>query len=324
MARTFDGLTAVHYQRTDPGARWAKDAQIAIDLDTPLDSDKVLTPNVIRLPGGGFRIYYTGLGPGRSVGDAAGYILSARSHDAVSWVKDPGVRVDLYPPHAALRTLCPDVIPLADGGYRMYFEARSRDRPTVILSALSDDGLDFQPEAGVRFGDDSWSYGTPRCLYIGPAQGTGQRSNPRYRLYFHKYTYPMRSGIGAGNEIVSATSVDGLNFQREPGVRIAQTTDRETMTVYSPEVVRLGDGTYRMFYAAWSDRISGGVFSATSHDGVNWVKDEGPCVELGGPLDSGMVSEPCVIGLDDGRSRLFYEARDDEGRCRILSATSLD
>ena len=35
-----------------------------------------------------------------------------------------------------------------------------------------------------------------------------------------------------------------------------------------------------------------------------------------------MVSEPCVIELPDGRSRLFYEAKDAEGRARILSATS--
>ena len=79
-----------------------------------------------------------------------------------------------------------------------------------------------------------------------------------------------------------------------------------------------------MYYSGWTDEIAGGAFSATSHDGLDWVKDAGICVELGasGAWDSDMVSEPCVIGLGDGRARLFYEARDDHGSCRILSATS--
>ena len=132
MPTTFTGREVVHYEATDPGTAWSKDPWIAIDLDTPLDSERILTPNVIRIPGSGYRLYYTGLGPARAVPDCIGYILSASSRDAVTWVKDPGVRVDVFPPHAALWTLCPDVIPLPDGRYRMYFEARSPDQPGII------------------------------------------------------------------------------------------------------------------------------------------------------------------------------------------------
>ena len=46
-------LTAVHFHTTDPGTRFAKDPGVAIDLDTPLDSTRILTPNVVRLPEGG-------------------------------------------------------------------------------------------------------------------------------------------------------------------------------------------------------------------------------------------------------------------------------
>ena len=211
-ATAFTGSNAVHFEATDPGTAWNKDAWIAIDLDSPLDSERILTPNVIRLPGGGYRLYYTGLGPARTAPDCIGYILSASSRDAVTWVKDPGVRVDVFPPHAALWTLCPDVIPLPDGRYRMYFEARSPDQPTVILSAVSDDGLAFTVEPGIRVGDGRWSYGTPRCLYIEPAAEGA--SAPRYRLYHHKYTFPLVSGLDAGNEIISAVSADGLHFER--------------------------------------------------------------------------------------------------------------
>jgi hypothetical protein len=150
-------MESVHFESTDPGVDWAKDPQIAIDLDRPLDSTKILTPNVIRLPGGGYRMYYTGLGPARSVAHSQGYILSATSEDATTWEKDPAVRVDVHEPNAWLRVLCPDVIPLPDGGYRMYYEARSAGRPFKILSAVSPDGLEWQGEPGVRFGDDRWS-----------------------------------------------------------------------------------------------------------------------------------------------------------------------
>ena len=54
-----------------------------------------------------------------------------------------------------------------------------------------------------------------------------------------------------------------------------------------------------------------------------WQKETQVCVDLGSPQDCNMVSEPCVIELADGRSRMFYEASDAEGKCRILSATSV-
>lgn len=328
MIPDFDPLRAVHYCERDPGVvDWTKDDRIAIDLDHPLDSDRILTPNVIHMAGG-YRMYYTGLGPERRDPDALGYILSALSDDAVTWRKDPGVRVDLFPPYASARTLCPDVIPLSDGSYRMYFEARSGvpaseeerflgpAKPTVILSAVSKDGLNWSPEEGVRFGDDTWSYGTPRVLYV-----EGDDRTVEYRMYFHRYTFPLRPGLDAGNHIISALSSDGLSFEEEPGVRIRQETERETFSVYAPEVVRLGDGSYRMYYSAWSEMIRGGIFTATSADGLAWRKSPNPCIELGGRWDGDMVSEPCVIDLKEGAARLFYEAADDGENYRILSAT---
>ena len=327
----FDPLTAVHYQETDPGITFRKDATIAVDVDHLLDSERILTPNVLHLPAGGYRMYYTGLGPGRRDPDALGYILSAFSEDAKIWQKDSGVRVDLFPPHASARTLCPDVIPLVGGGYRMYFEARSHapdstgdrsfgpaSQPTVIMSAVSEDGLDWTPEAGLRFGDGKWSYGTPRVIYVELGGTIG------YRMYFHRYTHPLTLGLEAGNHIISAMSSDGLTFEEESGVRVAQETERETYSVYAPEVGRLEDGSYRMYYSGWSETVRGGIFTATSEDGLSWDKRSEPVIDLGaGGWDSTMVSEPCVIDLEDGRSRLFYECADENENYRIVSATSV-
>ena len=66
----FDGIRAVHHHALDPGLVWTKDPEPCIGPDSPLDSLSILTPNVVRLPAGGYRLYYTGWGPGRAVPDA--------------------------------------------------------------------------------------------------------------------------------------------------------------------------------------------------------------------------------------------------------------
>ena len=313
-------LKSVHFIERDPGLDWVKDPEVSIELDTSLDSQGILTPNVLRLPQGGFRMYYTGIGPARPVQESQGYILSASSDDGISWRKEPGIRMDVHEPHATLRVLCPDVIPLPDGRWRMYFEARTPNRPTVILSAVSDDGLRWQREPGIRVQSSEWSFGSPRCLYM-PSPEDSQKLC--YRLYFHHYSYPFRIGLDAQNNIISAVSEDGLQFEIEPGVRVAQKDpQRESLCVYAAEVVRLGAGGYRMYYSGWSEEIHGGIFAATSADGLHWIKDQGPLLDLDRALDCKMVSEPCVIELADGRYRLYYEAKDIAGRARILSATS--
>ena len=280
-----------------------------------MPTNGALTPNVVAVAGGGYRMYYTGFAPGVTKNDHLGHILSASSPDGSAWTHDPGVRIDVHSPHATQRTLCPDVVPIFSGGYRMYYEARTPNAPTVILSATSADGLDWEREGGVRIGDGEWSYGSPRGVYFPTDRGL------LYRLYFHHYSFPFVSGLDARNHIVSAVSADGLDFEIEPGVRIAQETERESYAVYAPEAVRLGDGSFRMYYAAWAVGIDGGVFTAVSDDGIEWTKSPDPLLDLDGRLDCGMVSEPCVIELPDGRCRMFYEARDAEGRARILSAT---
>lgn len=312
----FDPLTAVHFHETDPGVRWTKDATPAIEFNPLVPSNGVLTPNVVALAEGGYRMYYTGFAPGTTKTDLLGHILSAYSADGSAWTLDEGVRVDVHGPHASQRTLCPDVVPIPGGGYRMYYEARTPDAPTVILSATSGDGLAWNLDHGVRIGDGVWSYGSPRCVYFPTDRGLV------YRLYFHHYSFPLASALDAQNHIVSAVSPDGLNFEIEPGVRIAQETERETYAVYAPEVVRLGDGSFRMFYAGWAEGIDGGIFTAVSGDGVEWTKSPEAVLDLDVELDCRMVSEPCVIELPDGRCRMFYEARDSARRARILSATS--
>ena len=54
----FMGIRSVHYIESDPGLAWVKDPEVSIGPDTTLDSMSILTPNVVRLPADGFRMYY--------------------------------------------------------------------------------------------------------------------------------------------------------------------------------------------------------------------------------------------------------------------------
>jgi hypothetical protein len=285
---------------------------------------KALTPNVVALPGGGYRMYFTISGPGRDYGPTRAVIRSAVSADGSAWELEPGDRLQPHGPDAAVRVVCPDVIPLpaADGsGWRMYFEGQPADpRASVILSARSSDGLVWQPEPGLRFGGPR-RYGSPRCVFVSDDPG----ASVRFRLFFHSYSHPLRMALDAENHIVSAWSSDGLTFTADAGVRIGQEGPLQTFAAYAPEVLRVGSGEpeWRMFYAGWQvDPVRGRIFAASSSDGVSWERDRGVVVDFGGRYDREKCSEPCVIQLPDGRYRMFYEACDEHAVWRILSATS--
>ncbi|MBM4409542.1 MAG: hypothetical protein FJ038_13325 [Chloroflexi bacterium] len=313
-------VTAVHYAPVDPGLRWVKDPGVRIDVPQELGHWKALTPDVVAVEGG-LRMYYTLVGPGTDYDVTPGRILSAFSVDGERWEPEPGVRVEPFGPHADLRVVCPDVVPLDGGGYRMYLEGQPRGRPANIVSARSEDGLNWTPEAGVRYGDRVNRLGSPRVLDTGVTPG----ARGRWRLYFHRYPLPLRMGLDAGNHILSAVSADGLAFDLEAGVRIPQGGDLETFAVYAAEALRLGTGGYRMYYAGWTaDPVRGRIFAARSEDGVTWTKEGGPLLEPGGrgAFDAEKCSEPSVIRLPDGRFCMFYEACDENQVWRILSATA--
>ena len=108
-------IESFHSVFKDPGIRWEKESCVSIDSDSPLDNESVLTPNVVRLSCGKFRMYYTGLGTARPIANSLGYILSAISEDGLNWSKEEGIRIDVKLPFACNRVLCPEIVPLKDG-----------------------------------------------------------------------------------------------------------------------------------------------------------------------------------------------------------------
>ena len=334
-------ITTPHMVPTDPGTLWVKDDGPAIEPppdDVPADAQNpapegcwpmtatrtgvygVVTPNVVGSLDG-YRMYYTQILP--RLGNPAGAndydnsttrILSATSTDGQVWVPEPGVRLSAQDGGAGeYRVVSPEVVPADEAGrLRMYYECcADPSRPSSIRSAVSTDGgLTWASEPGVCLGGTD-SYNAPRVLPL---------ADGRWRLYC--------GARGAG--IVSAISQDGgRTFQREAGLRLAPSLSYEALTLFAPEVLRIAEAGYRMYYAGYSAANRACVLSATSEDGLSWRKESTPVILPGGRWDRVKCSEMCVLPQSTGTPgyRMMYEAcdgtaADERGVWRILSATS--
>ena len=335
----------VHSVPTDPGTSWVKDAEVVVDAPpdgevNPLPEAQwppravrtgvcgAVSPRVITLPGVGYRLYYTQIlpRPGFPAGandydNATTRILSTASPDGLRWTPEPGVRLSSEQGGAGeFRVVSSEVVPLADGAQRlrMYYECcpGPQSIQNSIRSALSEDGgLVWTPEPGARFEASGRNYVAPRIIFL---------NDGRCRLYCCEM----------GRGIISALSEDGLTFRREPGLRIAQDGAYDTHSAFAPEIMRLPDASYVMYYAGYSAPNRACILRAASEDGLTWRKELEPVVSPGGGVwDAAKCSEVCVFRLPDRegqmpRYRLVYEgcdgtASDDRGVWRIASATSV-
>jgi hypothetical protein len=319
----------------DPGVDWDKDPRVAIDAppdwDThplpestwPRDAVRtgvcgVVSPRVLALPGGGFRMYFSQILPrngypsgANDYDNASTRILSAWSSDGVRWVPEAGVR--LLPQEAGagdFRVVSSEVVPIGDGRrLRMYFECcpGSQGVTNSIRSATSDDGLRWALEPGSRVESAGHNYAAPRIVFL---------EDGRLRMYL----------FDRGEGIISLVSSDGLRFDHEPGVRIAQDTDHDRLCAFAPEIIRVAGVGYVMYYAGYSDPKKASILRAESTDGLRWTKRPRPVItptarrlgpqRLGpGGWDAAKASEMCLIRLPEGpgqltRYRIFYEACD--------------
>jgi hypothetical protein len=336
--------------------RWHREAGARLEGSRDLDRDKVQAPCIVRKLGGGYRLFYTGIGPGKPFDACQGYILSATSEDGLSFTPEPGIRVAPVPalPHLALRVLAPSIVELPDGEWRMYFEARgTADRPTAICSAVSRDQISWHIEDGIRFTRPG-GVGAPRFQQLPDGSG---------RLYCFESLYEGGApgqGERIGTPVISAITRDGLNFTAEAGLRLAHRTDAlDGAGITAAEIVP-GEPS-RLYYSGWQDLPAGQprplhpsldadavatgqsasfaaasiaadmsgyrsrIFVAHSADGMNWTRD-GIVIEGDGyggtDIDAVHAEDMSLIALPDGRLRMYYGACDAHGVWRIASAVS--
>ena len=188
------------------------------------------------------------------------------------WVADEGIRLE--------DGTVPNIHRLEDGRFRMYYGGAGG-----ILSAISQDGLTFTKESGVRV--PPGSQGSLEMIVSDPT--LVMLNDGRMRMY-----YKGASGSGGPGQsihsIFSAISTDGLQFEKE-GIRIdsQQTLDRGWASV--PEAIVLPDGKVRLYYVSDGLDVIHGIVSAISDDALNFTRE--------GTRLTGFV-DPAVIRLTDG------------------------
>lgn len=331
----------VHAVTCDPGTSWASES---IAIDAPPDGDidpapdarwpadavrtglcGAVSPRIVALPAGGYRMYYTQILPrigfpkgANDYDNATSRILSATSADGVKWNPEPGVRLSPQQGGAGdFRVVSAEVVPVADGSgrLRMYYEccAGPQSQRNSIRSAVTDDGLTWKVETGTRLRLNEQNLSSPRIIFL---------DDGRCRLYCGE----------RGRGIISSVSDDGgVTFELEPGVRIAPDQPFDRYIAFAPEIMRLPDGGYRMYYAGYSELKRANILTAVSSDGLVWQKAVEPVLSPGSAVwDAAKCSEMCVLWSRSGRGaaegfRMFYEAcdgtaEDQRGVWRIAGA----
>lgn len=197
-------------------------------------------------------------------------------------------------------------------------EEPKADAPTrAILRYGALDGRSFDRAADpVLTADQAWEggvIGAPAVLQVGD------------ELFLY---YAAAGGIGLARGLAS----DGLTFAKEPGPVLAPDAGgwEKGSPVKSPGVVRLDDGSFRMFYEVAITETRSLLGEARSGDGVSWQRlGDAPALGFGTvdadagdiPYDGSGVGSPFPIlatSADDRRIlRVYYGARDDQGRRTI-------
>jgi hypothetical protein len=186
-------------------------------------------PTVVSLPGGRLRLYY-------ATPDARPYrpagVRSAVSRDGLFWFLEDGVRFG----DVGFGVM--EVVQLADGTWRLYYNDRRLDDTSRILSARSTAGLTFHLEPGVRV----------PAPYVDPAV---------VRLRQGEWLMAVSTiEPGRRQRIFLAESNDGLTWRVEPRPIVADAR----ASVFDPTLLELGGGRFRLYYT----RSHGNVFELRS------------------------------------------------------------
>jgi len=252
-------------------------------------------PFVYKLTDGKYRLYYCG----------EGGILSAISSDGLNFKQEEGVRIspdsDFGKPES---TVCDaTIVSLPDGGIRMYYKgATSPGDPGEaihnIFSAVSDDGLNFKKEGlridSTKTNDNGWA-SVPEAIKL---------SDGRVRIYYVSGDSEAEGGI------MSAISEDGLNFQKEAGVRVkGGYTD--------PAITILPNGKFLLLVTynckpekGWCDpKFINGIYSLVSDNGLNFSN-----LELVMEANLGyFFLDPAIIEIEKNVYRVYFGVLNSSG-----------
>jgi hypothetical protein len=141
-----------------------------------------------------------------------------------------------------------------------------------------------------------------RNLGIQTADSTCLRVDNRVVLYFIDFNHLFQP---VDQILYRITSEDGMHFDQP------QPAYTQTATMVDPTVLRLADGSFRLYVPSEQE----GIISAVSSDGLVFTREDGARIDWGGM--------PGALLLPDNRVRIFLSGG-NEGKDGIFSDSSED
>ena len=231
-------------------------------------------------------------------------IQIAKSFDGLTFEK-AGVAVQNGEPGSMQEMISNSaVFELSNGSYRMIYEGRDSNQDRRFFSAFSMDGFNWIKEEGIRFQD--YGDGKPGELFTS-VPDIIRLDNDDLRMYYTR-------GISSATAL---STDEGITWIKEGNLDF----DR---IVIDPDIIRLDDGSYKLFFTSFDEEFGVGpqyVMSASSSDGLSFTIDEGKRLE---PVsENKLLLDPDIIRLSDGSYRMYYSEMQNDGSIIILSAISM-
>jgi len=229
----------------DHGATWTNVGRICMHDPSILSVDFTAIPW-----NGGVALYFVDMKLLHQPASVQRIIYRATSMDGVNFERPQVVvtaSVDMFDP-AVIRT--------SDEKVRLYIPMDDVSLQGGVASFISDDGIHFIRESGVR----NATGGMPGALVMADQQ---------VRIF--------TGGVDSTNQpgIISFNSNDGLTFTQESGLRIAAAGREQTEMPGDPSPIRLLGGGYMMTVMINPtdpfDPIKAQYHVATSDDGLTWT-----------------------------------------------------
>lgn len=246
-------------------------------------------PFVVKLPDGRFRLYYTDQ-TGEPPAPGARAIKSAISDDGLNFVIEAGDRLTytgISYESSGIRGS--KILPLSDGSYRMYYHGIAGDSHWRVLSAVSQDGLSWTRESGVRLDPSDLCDAITRIGNVAPfitSDGV-----------FHLYVSALVcGGSDFTNGIFDCTSTDGLTFTAGSTAVVESYGLQSEGTEVTPEdpAVIMTDNGLRMYFAPY-----GTMGSVISESGIySIIKEALPSVMITSDKTSYTTGDTMRLGLD--------------------------
>ncbi|OGE17414.1 hypothetical protein A2769_04565 [Candidatus Daviesbacteria bacterium RIFCSPHIGHO2_01_FULL_37_27] len=210
--------------------------------------DKASAPDIVRLPNGRLLAYMVD-GAGRS---KSGIIVALSDDNGKSW--DIG-SLQLKN-RKSTGTADPEVILTRSGNIKLFYVS-FLGKNNAVMSAVSEDGVNFEEEEGIRFQYPQIT--DPDLIFI----------NDKWFMY-----------LSQGSKLIATSSDDGLTFKSENTIREKGSVSN---TVY------VDVDFYRQFYC-----FEGKIKSAKTSDGLNFQDEPGFRLE---PDKGKAICDPAPVHL---------------------------